>query len=336
MDSHSLDRRVILIGSVVPGVAAFLFAAYFALAGLSTVDRIDAGQSTKDRFPLHKAVYERDYDTIKALRDDNRRLYEADMYGRWPIDVAVEVSDDEAIRLLLGSRFEGNRRVSSITRKGLSTAVEHRHLRSVESILRHTVKRPSDESYSHLYANVLLTSVLNEELEIARALVEFGVDPNAKAFGSLPAFNAAVSIDDVKFLNLMLEHGANLALTDKYGMTALDFCLQNSDSDQVLLRLLERGMDARHTTSRGMPSAARCRLRSHLDILIEHGVDLGQTDEDGDTLLHNAVRAFNPEGIRLFIEAGIDRNATNADGLTALELAIKESSDAVVKALKDK
>lgn len=101
--------------------------------------------------------------------------------------------------------------------------------------------------------------------------------------------------DNVRMINFLLKHGANVLLKDKNGKTALHYaCLKDtSRSLKGLSRLIKNGADI---NARGIDNCTplieatrHCNLNK-ARFLIEHGVkEHLRHNIDGDTALHYAI-----------------------------------------------
>ena len=73
-----------------------------------------------------------------------------------------------------------------------------------------------------------------------------------------------------------------------------------------------------------------------VELLIEKGININQTNENGENALYLASRWGKTEVVKLLIEKGIDINQTDEDGYNALHLASRRGQTEVVKLLIEK
>jgi ankyrin repeat protein len=174
---------------------------------------------------------------------------------------------------------------------------------------------------------------LLDAVDAVRLLLERGADPNAplkKAIlqrqhtfgdgtlgaGATPLMRAAKS-GDVELVRVLLGAGADPRLTLPNGTTAL---------------MLAAGLGWRN----GSPLAPSYDQGSDeeavetLELLLSLGLELGATNEAGDTALHAAVGGRGSEAIvRFLLERGADPTAANKRQQTPLSIADARGSDAV-------
>ena len=179
-------------------------------------------------------------------------------------------------------------------------------------------------------------------------LLELGADPRRHdAGGRTPLFYA-----DAEMYPLLLRHGADLESRDQNGMTP--FLAADSQGALALLRL---GADAHTTDSRqrnrwhylyldGWKELAQKLLELHVDInqrdldgrtpllhccrpekfaqmvfLVEHGAGFSLADRSGQTALHAATIADNPQGMEWLLRRGAAVNCRNNFGKTPIHYA---------------
>jgi ankyrin repeat protein len=132
--------------------------------------------------------------------------------------------------------------------------------------------------------------------------------------GSTPLMRAAKA-GDLVLMRLLLEHGADLALTQRNGSTTL---------------MLAAGLGWRFSGNstpygdRGSESDAVEAIR----ICLARGADISARNSNGDTALHTAVAGRGSEAIvRLLLEKGADPQARNAKKQTPLDIALAARRD---------
>lgn len=107
--------------------------------------------------------------------------------------------------------------------------------------------------------------------------------------------------------------------------------------DAELKALLNRGVNINATDEDGetaLMEAADSRNAETVRVLIANGANVNAADEDGETALMIAADEGNAEVVRLLIEAGANVNARDEDGETALDKAIDERNHQVAEQLR--
>lgn len=164
-----------------------------------------------------------------------------------------------------------------------------------------------------------------DSLDVVRRLLAHGADPNAMlkaptlrrhhstgdgalGAGTTPLMRAA-RFGDVAALRLLLEHGANPALRQANGTTALLIAAG------VGFRTGDGGF-AR--TDRGTEQDAVEALK----LLIAHGGDVNDATTNGDTPLHAAAARGGDAIVRFLVTSGAKLDARDKSGRTPLDVAL--------------
>jgi ankyrin repeat protein len=108
---------------------------------------------------------------------------------------------------------------------------------------------------------------------------------------------------------------------------------------EIVQLLIEKGIDINQTDEDGRNALHWASANGHKEIvqlLIEKGIDINQTDEDGENALHLATSNGHKEIVQLIIEKGIDINQTDGDGENALHLASENGNKEIVQLLIEK
>ena len=174
---------------------------------------------------------------------------------------------------------------------------------------------------------------LLDAVDAVRALLEHGADPNARlkkpilqrqhtfgdgtlGAGATPLMRAAKS-GDIELVRMLLEAGADPKVTLPNGTTALMLAAGLGwRNGSPLAPSYDQGSDAEAVET--------------LELLLSLGLDLGATNEAGDTALHAAVAGRGSEAIvRFLLERGADPLAANGRQQTPLSIAEARGSDAV-------
>jgi ankyrin repeat protein len=157
-------------------------------------------------------------------------------------------------------------------------------------------------------------------IDIVKALLDRGAKPNLQLTKSLPGRSGMDSGDttldegttplmraaragDAAVMRLLLAKGADSKLTTKDGSTALMFAA---------------GVGYRDKNTRGSESGAL----EALNVGVEQGLDLNQTNSKGETALHGAAGRGADSIVRYLVEHGAKLDAKTKQGFTPLDFAM--------------
>jgi uncharacterized protein len=160
-------------------------------------------------------------------------------------------------------------------------------------------------------------------LDLLKALLDKGADPNAKLVrpipgrsgmdlgdsalgqGSTPLMRAARA-GDAAAMRLLLDKGADPKLATNTGATALMFAA---------------GVGYRDKNTKGTEAEALEALK----LLVGLGLDVNQADSRGDTPLHGACLRGADTIVQYLVDHGADVNAKMKQGFTPLDVAMGKS-----------
>lgn len=174
-------------------------------------------------------------------------------------------------------------------------------------------------------------------------------------------FDRACEMDDLERVNLLIEHGLNLEIHGKHGLTCacknssyktferlrslnvkLDPNLLITTIEMISMKMLEisveNGADVNAINEsngkRPIHIAAFNGFFEKIQFLIKHGADFDAVDNYGDTFIHYAaICDENPSFIKKLYEAGFNFRAKNKNNRTPLMTAVKAGNEAVAKYL---
>lgn len=109
------------------------------------------------------------------------------------------------------------------------------------------------------------------------------------------------------------------------------------NGEDALKTLLNSGVNINATDEDGetaLMDAADDRNSEVLKLLIANGANVNLADEDGETALMKAADEGRSENVKLLIQAGANINAIDEDGETALDKAIDERNREVIHILQ--
>lgn len=172
----------------------------------------------------------------------------------------------------------------------------------------------------------LYLAVLYGNFEIARMLLEKGLDPNENPEGSSLPLLLALELGprSIKMLGLLLDHGARIEeenTSTEYRRTALARAAGKDDVN-IVKYLLKRGADVNHAGKNSHPPIYAATWSGNIDsvrVLLKAGADANAL-----MVVNNwrpVISAYNnPKIIRLLLKNGADMNAISDDG-TCLHIA---------------
>ena len=138
--------------------------------------------------------------------------------------------------------------------------------------------------------------------EILKCLIQSGADVNACTKTKSTPLMMACKCGLLNAVTFLTEHGANMALTDSDGYTALHHtCNSHSHhSIRVLSYLIENGADINACTNDDYTPLMIAAQKGDINAvtsLVECGANVHHRDRDGRTALHFAIYYISPASI---------------------------------------
>jgi ankyrin repeat protein len=287
--------------------------------------------------------------------------------GSTPLHQAVILFDTEMVRTLL----EHGAKPSAKSNDGdtplhLATSFEHvwdvhdgKHsdkLEVVRLLIQYGAK-PSVQNNRGETPLHFAVMHLEGHVEVVRLFLDAGADASVKTNnGDAPIVTAMQELamtltaggweswdsDEVfQVIGLLLNHGADVSATSKYGETSLHFAAVCGDEPLVRL-LLQRGggVSSKDNAGRTPLHSAVAQDKDDafagqykaVQLLLNTGADMSDQDAEGNTPLHVSARHSDPDMIRLLLEQGAGLSVQNTDGNTPLEISTDEEVLALLTA----
>lgn len=246
------------------------------------------------------------------------------------------------------------------------------YLRYLEPYLDNGLEKQEIETYILLMKKwiSLLKSPLN--IEELKELIEKGMDPNFKTVSTDPVLLSAIKERQWELVNYLLDHGANVNIRDKYGLTSLHYLISQGEFDKVYDLILNRNADI--TAEDGLSdtplayavtignlelakwlvqheavssnSFEQFQLIRVLRQAIDYGhfdflqwliekkqIDINSVNEYGLTMLHFAAAGGKLKIVQWLLEQGANINCVTNDNVTPLHFAAKNNKIEIVQYL---
>lgn len=319
--------------------------------------KVEVNTTSKYGFaPLIEAVRLGELDVIKLLVEiGGADVNFADEYGNTPLCAALSpgIWADAMPRYMVGSELRESQPkppfnedlvrylidrgadVHAVTSRGtsmLSVAIGSSNSAIVEMLL--------DEGASVDDADELLRLIINaafsEKEDIARRLLQHkSITADAVDRSKLYlALHVACENEDLEFVKLLVEAGADVNALDEKGKSCLQLAINH---DQICQFLIERGANIEQKMKWGYTVflfAVEYGLLDTVDVLINAGVDMTVRNDSEQTALMIASQHGHRYLTKQFLGLGkIDINAQCIDGRTALHYAAMRGRRPIVDML---
>ena len=299
--------------------------------------------------PLHKAVSQMQEEEVKLLLEDDGNPNARDTFGSTPLHTAVQMrqfiyqqqknADKELKKIfhIVKLLVENGADVNATDIKG-ATPLHKALLTGYPDldVAKALLANGADPNRKSLGNTFLCIAVSEEQVEVARLLLEANADPNLKCdtYCDFTPLHKAVATEQLEVAKLLLDAGANVNAIRKYGETPLYWAMDTGQSEMVEL-LLGAGANVNATSSGDTP-LARAVMRGKKEVvksLIRAGAIVSSKGMHGNTPLHYAVIKGEEEMVDILIAAGADVNTVREDGYTPLHWAVCRHMSEIVKLL---
>ena len=182
----------------------------------------------------------------------------------------------------------------------------------------------------------LVGAAAAQDASAVRALLDEGVDVNARRADGATAILWAAHWDDLKTVGLLLRAGAEVNAADDHGVTPLHRAAENA-SPAMTDALLAAGADANASQTSGLTplmTAARTGNDEVVRRLLTGGARVNDaTSETGSTALMWAVAEGHAGVVRVLLDAGADARASTVKGFTPLLFAARNGDIPMARTL---
>ena len=171
----------------------------------------------------------------------------------------------------------------------------------------------------------LYSAVENHSLKSAEKALSCGADVN-KLINNATCLHYAVEENDSEMIDFLLNHGANVCLTDHLGRTPL-FLAAVRGLSEVLPKLAKSNPAAlemkANSGNNPLITAASYNFTQVVQTLVQAGANVNVTNKFGQTPLMFAAYHNNREMLDILINAGADLKAKDENNKTAFMIAYR-------------
>jgi ankyrin repeat protein len=175
----------------------------------------------------------------------------------------------------------------------------------------------------------LLDAIKSRCILRVRALIDLGVDLNAKDKDGDTVLIWVLKCFEKEIAELLIDKGANPNIQNRRGDTLLIWTIRYGNKLETIELLIDKGVDLNIQNEAGQ-TALMVAIDGDRDkaaeLLIRKGANLNIQDKNGQTALIKALKDSNSWKIaRLLVESGADVNIQDEEQNTALTLAVDKN-----------
>jgi ankyrin repeat protein len=274
------------------------------------------GQSSKSASPLHEAItlLEHDpagFEIIQILLAHNIQILSGDAPESNPLSRVYELGFDALAHQMLESTLDLNKDKDKSGASILHTIVYRDRIEEIDYLLERgaSLEAVDNEGLTPLALSLFSTPMMN-------ILLDKGANPDVVTKVGCNLLHEAAACDNEEALKRLVTYGLNLDKQDQNGSTPLHAALA-SYSETSALYLISQGADVSIKQKSGR-TALHIACQNNADTtvvksLIEHGADVLEVDNEGQSALHEASASASAVHVRLLLDNGaeVDKQASN-------------------------
>jgi len=270
------------------------------------------------RTALHLAVFKGNKDGVEAILAAKAKVNIQDKQGRTPMHSAAARGVVEIVQMLLDKDAD----VKAEDNKNQTPLHQARNADVVDLLVAAGAKVDVTDKDGD---TPLHEAIYHSKEDVVAALLKNKADLNANWKNNRFPLWFATKKHNIKVIELLVQHGADVNKYDIDKVTALNMLAQDKSNFKLDTAncLISSGANIGARDNHGNTPLLNALFSNNfefVELLINKGADLLVTNKDGYTVLHAAVEAGILKAIDLFLDRHIDVHAKTTEGKTPLHL----------------
>ena len=299
---------------------------------------IDVQEQTYGQTPLMYACRKGHIEVVNELLKLGASINLVSALGRTALLEAIAQDHEDIVSALLEqNKLDLNAiNLKDHNRSALMTAANLGHFSIVARLLEYNVDVNQQDSGG--LTALSLACIKRSYLTVKLLLEKKGIDVNSVEYiTGRSVLHFAAVINDSSIVKLLLQHGADPALKDRQGGTAMLRAVDRGSYEviETILRSdMEIDLNIWDDNGRGLMHSASVNGHSRIiRLLRENGLELNSQDKNGITPLHDASSSGRLEVTETLLDLGADSSIKDKYGRTALTVAWQYGQIAIMNKL---
>ena len=262
-------------------------------------------------------------EVLQALIDHGVNVNAQNSLNCTALMTACDDKHADAIHVLLKAGADAN----IVHKSGLTCLMAAVSSHCINEVLQAIIDHGANvNATDQTNRTALMKACQEKHVDSIHVLLKAGADTNIAHMDGWTCLMCAVdSHCSYEMLQEIIDHGADVNVTNKYNRTALMIACERRHEDAIHV-LLKAGSDTNiaHTFGRTclMVAVANNCSDEVLQAIIDHGADVNATNRNNHTALMLACGKRHANAIHVLLNAGSDTNIAHKDGWTCLMVAV--------------
>nr|WP_184891152.1 ankyrin repeat domain-containing protein [Candidatus Cardinium hertigii] len=248
-----------------------------------------------------QAILQNNLGQVQAAVAAGAALDQLDPYGGTPLHLAVYRGNIALARLFLEKGADVNAKINDTFFKGkrdpsfhnyqgtpLHLAAYHGNIQMAKLLVAYgAILNLPDQAHD----TPLIVAVQQKQMAFVKWLLKQGATVNDSCSEGLTVLNSALR-SGFKMVKLLIDHGARAHTSPSYGHSILDFARYTTakkERKQIMQLLIKKGARFHYATG-NVKDGHSVRCLHTVSYLLDQGALLHSRDNEGNTLLHAAVK----------------------------------------------